>query len=159
MGKVYYRSPVGVLEIITYDGFLTNINMVDFIGNDEPDEPATEVLRQLGAYFDRKLTKFDLPVKLSGNGFCRRVWESMTQIPYGMVVTYGELAAMAGSPKAYRSAGSCAGKNPIPIVIPCHRVVAGSGIGGFSLGLDVKRKLHSIENIDLQNSNNNSTKK
>lgn len=149
MGKVFYRSPIGVLEIITREGFLTNINLVDLLGDDEPDELALEVLRQLRAYFAGELKSFDLPVKLNGKGFCLRVWESMREIPYGKTVTYGALAAMAGSPNAYRSAGSCAGKNPIPIVVPCHRVVASGGIGGFGLGLDVKRKLLAIENIVL----------
>lgn len=145
MGKVYLDSQVGVWEIITSGGFLTKINLVDKSGEESSDDVGLEVKRQLSDYFVGKLKVFDLPIKLGGKGFCLKVWESMRTIPYGKTVTYGELASMAGSPKAYRSAGSCAGKNPIPIIVPCHRVVASNGIGGFGLGLDVKRYLLALE--------------
>ena len=145
MGKVYLESQVGVWEVITADGFLTKINLVDRAGEENSDEVGEEAKRQLSAYFAGELKAFDLPIKLGGKGFCLKVWESMRTIPYGKTVTYGDLASMAGSPKAYRSAGSCAGKNPIPIIVPCHRVVASNGLGGFGLGLDVKKYLLALE--------------
>ncbi|MCH5164424.1 MAG: methylated-DNA--[protein]-cysteine S-methyltransferase [Clostridiales bacterium] len=149
MGKVYLDSRIGVWEIITDSGFLTKINLVDRAREELNDDVGIEVKRQLSAYFDGKLKVFDLPIKLNGQGFCLKVWESMRTIPYGKTVTYGDLASMAGSPKAYRSAGSCAGKNPIPIIVPCHRVVASIGLGGFGLGLDVKRYLLALEQAYL----------
>ena len=145
MGKVYLESPIGVWEIITDGGFLTKINLVDNAGEELRDDVGEEVKRQLSGYFAGKLKIFDLPIRLNGKGFCLKVWESMRAIPYGKTVTYGELASMAGSEKAYRSAGSCAGKNPIPIIVPCHRVVASNGLGGFGLGLDVKKYLLALE--------------
>ena len=145
MGKVYLDSQVGVWEVITADGFLTKINLVSKACEEQWDDVGVEVKRQLSAYFDGKLKVFDVPRKFNGKGFCLNVWESMRAIPYGKTVTYGELASMAGSPKAYRSAGSSAGKNPIPIIVPCHRVVASNGIGGFGLGLDVKMYLLALE--------------
>ena len=149
MGKSYCLSPIGIWEIISSDEYLIKINLVDKTGDEQLDPLAIEVNKQLSAYFDGRLKSFDLPINLDHSGFCLRVWESMQRIPYGKTVTYGELAAMAGSPKAYRSAGSCAGKNPIPIVIPCHRVLASNGIGGFGLGLDVKRYLLALEQNNM----------
>lgn len=150
MGKSYCLSSIGIWEIITSDECLIKINLVDKVGDEQLDPLTIEANKQLAAYFDGKLKRFDLPISLDGSGFCLRVWESMQKIPYGKTVTYGELAAMAGSPKAYRSAGSCAGKNPIPIVIPCHRVLASNGIGGFGLGLNVKRYLLALERNNMR---------
>ncbi len=161
MGRDFFVSPIGILEIVSDGRALTRIDRIErslsaknaaIIGPDKeaiPDEITAEAKRQLKGYFDGKLNKFDLPIKFEREGFCRRVWESIAKIPYGKTITYGELAAMSGSPKAYRSAGSCTGKNPILIVVPCHRVVASGGIGGFGLGLEAKRYLLTLEKNNL----------
>lgn len=162
MSRDLFVSPIGILELISDGRALIRINLVTCgpsvkedsrAENEEahrkPDEIIEETKRQLKGYFDGRLKKFDLPIKFDREGFCLKVWESIRQIPYGKTVTYGELAAFSGSSKAYRSAGSCAGKNPIPIVVPCHRVVARSGLGGFGLGLEIKKYLLALEKDNL----------
>lgn len=161
MNRDIYVSPIGELAIFSNGRALTKIELVnnnfaacrakttetecEFCS----DEITKSAIRQLAAYFDGKLKEFDLPVELCGKGFCLSVWENIKKIPYGKTITYGELAALSGSPKAYRSAGSCTGKNPIPIVVPCHRVVAHNGYGGFALGIETKKFLLKIEGVTL----------
>ena len=104
-----------------------------------------EAARQLDAYFAGNLTEFDLPLRPAGSDFERRVWDGMLGIPYGKTRSYGELAAGIGS--GPRAVGGACGKNPIPIVIPCHRVLAKAGMGGYSGsgGLKTKQALLAIE--------------
>jgi methylated-DNA-[protein]-cysteine S-methyltransferase len=103
--------------------------------------------RELDAYFDRRLRTFTTPVDLAlVGGFARRVLESTARIPYGVVATYGELAKRAGSPRGGRAAGNALHRNPIPILIPCHRVVpAGGGLGGYGGCEDRKAMLLALE--------------
>ena len=110
-------------------------------------ERTDEVRRQLDAYFDGQRRAFELPIDWRlVRGFARDVLRATATIPFGSVATYGEVAARAGSPRAYRAAGNALGSNPIPIVVPCHRVVhAGGGLGGYTGGLDRKRHLLSLE--------------
>lgn len=108
--------------------------------------------KQLSEYFAGKRKSFSLPIaidKLPATAFQRRVWKAMTKIPYGRTVTYKKLAQMAGSPNASRAVGNACGKNPLPIIIPCHRVVASNGIGGFSGGINTKKQLLRLENIKI----------
>lgn len=104
-----------------------------------------EAARQLDAYFAGRLTDFDLPLTPSGSRFEQRVWAAMQTIPYGQTRSYGDLAHMIGS--APRAVGGACGKNPIPIVVPCHRVLARSGLGGYSGegGLATKQHLLRLE--------------
>jgi len=105
---------------------------------------------QLAEYFAGLRTAFDLELAPQGTPFQRRVWRELTTIPYGQVVSYGAIARRIGMPKAARAVGQANGRNPIPIVIPCHRVIAGDGsIGGFSSGLDIKRGLLALEQVRL----------
>jgi methylated-DNA-[protein]-cysteine S-methyltransferase len=106
-----------------------------------------DVRRELDEYFERERTEFDLPLdwRLS-HGFRGEVLHHIARIPYGETATYKQLAAEAGKPKAYRAAGSACGSNPIPVVVPCHRVVAtGGGLGGYGGGLDLKEYLLRLE--------------
>lgn len=105
--------------------------------------------RELDLYFEGKLREFDLPLdwQLTGKGFRRRILEETAHIPYGRTSSYSEMAAMAGSPRAFRAAGSALGSNPIPIVVPCHRVLrAGGALGGYGGGLPMKQALLRLEN-------------
>src|SRR5262249_52547839 len=104
-----------------------------------------EAARQLDAYFAGELAAFDLPLRPAGSPFEQRVWTAMRRIPYGKTQCYGELAAAIGS--AARAVGGACGRNPIPILIPCHRVLAKTGLGGYSGngGLKTKKALLSIE--------------
>lgn len=106
-----------------------------------------ESRREVDEYFAGRRTAFALPIDFSlSRGFGRRVLRATAQIPYGSVATYGQVAARAGSPRAYRAAGTALGHNPIPIVVPCHRVLhAGGGLGGYTGGLERKRYLLGVE--------------
>jgi len=112
----------------------------------EDGRPFQEVIAQLKAYFAGRLRHFDLPLVLKGTDFQLRVWRSLQKIPYGETTTYGELARQVGSPEAARAVGLANGSNPIPIVIPCHRVIGSNGdLTGFGGGLPIKKKLLALE--------------
>ena len=106
------------------------------------------VKKQLGDYFDGSKQRFDLPlaVEVEGTAFQQAVWKCMLEIPFGETRTYGEIAAALGNPNKARAVGGAANKNPLPIVIPCHRVIGSSGrLTGFAGGLEVKRFLLALE--------------
>ncbi len=105
-----------------------------------------EAKRQLVQYFRGDLRQFRLPLDLRGTEFQKKVWQSLLDIPYGARSSYADIARMVGSPKAVRAVGGANGANPIAIIVPCHRVVASDGgLGGYSAGLDTKRKLLALE--------------
>ncbi len=110
---------------------------------------AEQVHRELGEYFCGKRRKFTHPPDLSGTPFERQVYAALLEIPFGQIETYGTLAKRLGRPGGARAVGNALAKNPLPIVIPCHRVVATGNIGGFTGGLDVKRALLAHEDIKL----------
>ena len=106
---------------------------------------------QLAEYFAGKRREFDLPLAPHGTPFQRRVWQALLSIPFGSVRTYGDVARDIGQPHATRAVGQANGRNPLPIVIPFHRVIAGDGtIGGYSAGLNVKHRLLALEGIELK---------
>ena len=104
-----------------------------------------EAAKQLGAYFDKKLTQFDLPIVADGTGFAKDVWDIMLSIPYGQTLTYGEVANRLEAPA--QVVGQACGQNPIAIIIPCHRIVGTNWLGGYSseLGLNAKQWLLDLE--------------
>ena len=111
---------------------------------DPADEPFASAARQLAAYFAGELTAFDLPLAPAGTAFQRRVWAALQTIPYGQTWSYGELASQVGS--ASRAVGLANGKNPIALIIPCHRVIGSDGsLTGYGGGLDRKRYLLELE--------------
>ncbi|HZS47553.1 MAG TPA: methylated-DNA--[protein]-cysteine S-methyltransferase [Blastocatellia bacterium] len=116
------------------------------------DDRLSKAVTELKEYFSGERTSFDLPLDLSlaGTPFQRKVLETIGNIPFGKHWSYGELAREIGHPKAYRAVGSALGKNPIPIIVPCHRVMASGGkIGGYTGGLQIKRALMELEGIHL----------
>jgi methylated-DNA-[protein]-cysteine S-methyltransferase len=139
-------SPVGRLTVSA-----TTEAIVSIAWRTEPAGESNALLdearHQLEAYFGGRLTRFDLPLMPTGSAFDRRVREAMRRIPLGQTRRYGELAMEVGS--APRAIGGACGRNPIPIVIPCHRVLASSGIGGYSggAGLATKRWLLALEGV------------
>lgn len=149
MPSLSISSPVGPLTVEEQDDKIVSISWGNGVpaGNGSPllDEAA----RQLEAYFDGRLSDFNLPLAPAGSPFEKRVWAAMQRIPYGETRCYGDLAADIGS--APRAVGGACGKNPIPIVIPCHRVLAKGGMGGYSGqgGLDTKRALLRLEGAQL----------
>lgn len=105
---------------------------------------------QLKAYLDGDLTTFTIPLHYQGTDFQMKVWNALLSIPYGKTVSYSQIASSIENPNAIRAVGTAIGKNPIPIVIPCHRVIAKDGsLGGYSGGLPVKKKLLEIEGVNI----------
>ena len=104
-----------------------------------------EAVRQLRAYFARELREFRLPLDFQGTDFQKRVWHALLTIPYGETRSYSQIAAAIGSPKAVRAVGAANGANPIPIVVPCHRVIgAGGSLVGYGGGLPLKKRLLAL---------------
>lgn len=105
---------------------------------------------QLEAYFAGERRAFDLPLSPSGTPFQIAVWQALGRVEYGRTASYGEIAAAIGNPRAMRAVGGAVGSNPIPVIIPCHRIICSDGsIGGYGLGIDAKRVLMRIEGIGL----------
>jgi methylated-DNA-[protein]-cysteine S-methyltransferase len=149
-------SPVGPLTLVARDGALVGLYMhaqrhrpgeaVFGLAGDPEAEPFTAAASQLSAYFAGELTSFDLPLRPAGTAFQQKVWMALSDIPYGQTITYGELAAGIGSPAASRAVGLANGKNPISIVVPCHRVIGTDGsLTGYGGGLERKRFLLDLE--------------
>ena len=144
MPSLSISSPVGALTLEEEDRAIVAISWgKGGLSNGSP--LLTEAARQLDAYFAGELTDFDLPLAPAGSRFEQRVWAAMQTIPYGQTRSYGDLAGAIGS--APRAVGRACGKNPIPIVIPCHRVLARAGLGGYSGegGLVTKERLLALE--------------
>jgi len=138
------HSPLGDLTVFEEDGVIVALDW----GWVEAQTPTPLLLRardQLQEYFDGTRTDFDLPLAPAGTEYRRRVWRELTRIPFGATRTYAQIAARAGG--SARSVGQANGDNPIPIIIPCHRVLASSGLGGYSGagGLETKRYLLDLE--------------
>jgi methylated-DNA-[protein]-cysteine S-methyltransferase len=116
----------------------------------EDKAPFAEVIRQLRAYFGGKLKEFDVPLALEGTEFQLSVWRALRTIPYGETISYGQLAERIGNPKAVRAVGLANGANPIPIIVPCHRVIGSNGsLTGFGGGLVNKKKLLALESRQM----------
>ena len=116
----------------------------------EDNAPFAEVTRQLQAYFSGELKEFDLPLAPEGTEFQLRVWNSLRTIPYGETISYSQLAQKIGNPQAVRAVGLANGSNPIPIIVPCHRVIGSDGsLTGFGGGLANKQKLLALEGRQL----------
>jgi methylated-DNA-[protein]-cysteine S-methyltransferase len=106
--------------------------------------------QELREYFAGRRRTFTVKLDLEGTEFQRKAWQAMRKIPFGETISYGEQARKVGKPKAYRAVGSANGKNPIPIIVPCHRVLASDGsLGGYSLGLSMKRRLLALEGVSV----------
>jgi methylated-DNA-[protein]-cysteine S-methyltransferase len=115
-------------------------------GHDAPPV-LKDTATQLEEYFAGERTDFSVAMELDGTAFQRDVWGELSRIPYGVTISYGELARRVGRPKGPRAVGQANGKNPIPIIVPCHRVLAGNGIGGYGGGLPMKRALLALEGV------------
>lgn len=146
-------SPYGPLTLVATDGALSGLYMTDqrhrppeeTFGTPD-DTPFAEATAQLRAYFAGELKEFTLDLHLAGTPFQREVWTRLATIPYGETRTYGELAAALGNPKASRAVGLANGRNPIGIIVPCHRVVGADGsLTGYGGGLPRKQRLLDFE--------------
>ncbi len=141
-----YDSPVGPLTIVEDDGAIVAVTFEARSGASTSPLLAA-ACDQLYGYFYCGLNRFELPFRPAGTDFQRAIWTAMLDIPRGQVRTYGALADAVGSPRSARAVGGACGKNPIPVLIPCHRVVAGNHLGGYSGtgGLKTKSVLLQLE--------------
>lgn len=139
-------TPIGELTITAAGGALTGVHMHEQRhrptlppGCERDDAGLAHVVAQLHAYFAGELADFDVPIAMRGTDFQRRVWAGLCEIPYGETISYGELARRVGNPKASRAVGLANGRNPLAIVVPCHRVIGADGsLTGYGGGLDRK---------------------
>ncbi|TWF82945.1 methylated-DNA--[protein]-cysteine S-methyltransferase [Kitasatospora viridis] len=151
-------SPCGPLTLVAEDGALTGLYMTDQrhrpdqsgFGPRADGEPVFALAAdQLAAYFAGELREFELPLAPHGTPFQQRVWEQLRRIPYGETRSYGELALALGAPNASRAVGLANGRNPIGVIVPCHRVVGADGsLTGYGGGLPRKRMLLALEGAD-----------
>jgi len=156
MSRIYYttmESPVGQLRLVAEELGLRTVWFV----RGRKDEKAhvdwkedaaffADVKRQLNAYFAGELKEFEIPLLMEGTEFQKRVWKALQTIPYGETMSYGEVAKKIGEPKAVRAVGAANGQNPIPIIVPCHRVIGSDGsLTGFGGGIENKKKLLELE--------------
>jgi len=156
MRRIYYttmESPVGTLRLVAEELGLRTVWFVRGRKDEKPDAEwkqdaafFTDVMRQLNAYFAGELREFEIPLLLEGTEFQKRVWKALLAIPYGETISYGELAKKIGEPKAVRAVGAANGQNPIPIIVPCHRVIGSDGsLTGFGGGIENKKRLLELE--------------
>ena len=145
-------SPIGPLTVVREDGALVRLLMNpptaaerEFLG-ERSDDGFEDVVRQLGEYFAGERTAFDLPLRPVGTDFELAVWEQLTRIPYGETRSYGHIAKAVGEPGGAQAVGAANGRNPLAIVVPCHRVIGADGtLVGFGGGLPRKRFLLDLE--------------
>lgn len=156
----YFESPVGrlllagdehALQLLSFPGGRRAVGpQPDWFAAEAPFRAAAA---QLGAYFAGELRVFDLPLRPHGTAFQQRVWALLCTIPFGETRSYGQLAAALGAPGSSRAVGAANGANPLPIIVPCHRVIgAGGALTGFGGGLEVKRFLLELEGTTAERS-------
>jgi len=150
-----FMTPLGTVIATAAGGALTAIHFVDErhapkVERDWVEDPGTapldECARQIRDYLDGTRKRFDLPLAPEGSEFQRRVWIEIARIPYGKTISYAELAERAGAPGSARAAGAATGRNPLAMVVPCHRVVGSDGsLTGYAGGIERKARLLEIE--------------
>lgn len=145
----FLDSPIGPLAITSSDRGVRSIKLMEkYLTDSKPNVHTSQTMQQLELYFTGNLTHFDVTTDLTGySDFSVKVWKELMKIPFGQTISYAQLASRLGNPLCIRAAATANGRNPIPIIIPCHRVIGSDGsLTGFALGLDVKRSLLSLEN-------------
>lgn len=141
-------TELGSITIVENKGFVTNLffGTKKIFGNNTMSPVIESAFLQLDEYINSKRKNFDIPLNPSGTSFQQKVWSLLYSIPFGTTCTYKEIANQIGQPNAQRAVGMANNKNPIPIFIPCHRVISSDGsLNGYSGGLDMKEKLLRIE--------------
>lgn len=146
----HYDTPIGKLGIIETDNAISHILFEGDDGFDDCEKKETKVIKETGkqlkAYFDGKLKRFDVPLMLQGTPFQKKSWRALMEIPYGQTCSYKDIAEKIDCPKGFRAVGLANNKNKIPIIIPCHRVIGTNGkLVGFAGGLSTKQQLLDLE--------------
>jgi methylated-DNA-[protein]-cysteine S-methyltransferase len=145
----YVESPVGQILLVGDGTFLTGLYMAEHKRMRGPeaewrpsDESFAAVVEQLAEYFAGDRRSFEVPLRLKGTPFQQCVWRELVRIPFGQTITYAELARRVGNPSASRAVGSANGRNPVSIIVPCHRVIGADGrLTGYAGGVEIKRRL------------------
>jgi len=153
----YLDTPLGLLKLSSHHDKIISIEYIDQIhaNKEETCHVLSEAINQLTHYFHGELTKFELPLAPQGTDFQLKVWKLLQAIPYGKTISYSELAMQMGDPKCLRAAARANGSNPLPIVIPCHRVIGSKGdLVGYSGGLAKKSWLLTHEKADVMSQMN-----
>ena len=151
MTYALYDSPIGPLTLVAREDAVAGLYMTDHrhmppVEGDRDDRVLPDLQEQLTAYFARELKEFDVRVAVAGTAFQQGVWAQLARIPYGETWSYAELAEQLGAPRAVRAVGLANGKNPVSIVVPCHRVVGKNGsLTGYGGGLERKQWLLDLE--------------
>ena len=147
----YVKCNLGKIIIKATEKFVVSVQFVEKIKYDNVSNAITEdAKKQLEEYFEGKRKEFNIAIGIQGTEFQNKIWKELVKIRYGEYSTYSEIAKKINNEKAVRATGTAIGKNPILIIIPCHRVLAkGKKIGGFTAGVDIKRKLLDLENIKI----------
>ena len=164
MKTLVYKSPIGELEIAIGNGCVVMIDWLanprherilrdvrPFVNTSPNDEAISgQVCSELEAYFDGRIAEFHFPYEIIGTPFRKKTLSTLAKVPYGTTVSYSDLAIMAGTPDGVRAIASAVARNPLNIVIPCHRVIASNGgIGGYAGGVETKRFLLALENVRM----------
>jgi methylated-DNA-[protein]-cysteine S-methyltransferase len=155
IGRIEFDTPLGPMQAVVKDGRLAALDFLPAGRFPDPGESSRtpggmpmlhRTREQVQEYFRGERKDFELPLALEGTAFQRQVWERLRHIPFGRTIGYGDLAAAVGRPGAARAVGGAVGRNPIPLVVPCHRVIGHDGsLVGFASGLDRKRFLLELE--------------
>ena len=140
-------SPIGLLRLSGSDDALREVRLIYAPESEVCPECLERTATELGEYFAGHRTTFTVTPAPEGTAFQCAVWRELAAVPYGQTLTYGELAARVGNPRAARAVGQAVGANPCLIVIPCHRVLASNGLGGFGCGIERKKTLLTIEGV------------
>ncbi|MCF8008784.1 MAG: methylated-DNA--[protein]-cysteine S-methyltransferase [Halanaerobiales bacterium] len=146
----YLKSPIGLIKIIEEDGFLISIEFTDQSNNrfSSKSKLLKEATKELKQYFNKERKVFTLPYKLEGTKFIKDIYRTLSNLKYGEVITYKELAELSGYHGAARAVGTAMKNNKLPIIIPCHRVIRSDGkIGQFNAGKDKKKFLLKLEGV------------
>lgn len=148
--RSYLESPIGLIKIVANDNYLLEIEFIEQITQKESENNITvEAKRQLIEYLNLKRKTFNVPIKIIGSDFYQECMKALLLIPYGKTITYKEQAISIKKPTSYRAVGNANGKNKLPIIIPCHRVISSTDIGGYSGGIDKKIYLLNLEKINI----------
>ena len=142
----YINTPIGQMEITANDNSVLSIYFVDRVKSVNSNALTELAKQQLLQYFDGTLTEFDMPIELIGTDFQKRVWQALTSIEHGLTASYADIANEINNPKAVRAVGAANGKNPMTIVLPCHRIIGADGsLTGYASGVERKAWLLNHE--------------
>lgn len=147
-----FNSPIGIVRLTEEGGAIIRIELTDAIDASAMPTPLLhETEQQILSFLEGKRRQLNFPIRMVGTPFQQRVWRALQQIPYGATRTYGEIASEIDHPKACRAVGMACNKNPLFLIVPCHRVVGANGkLTGFAYGTDAKRWLLGLESYNLQ---------